>query len=195
MLAIERASKANEICNNLRSALDAKKQSSTALREHVSLLNTRMEALEGIALVTAETYKAAVDKFGRNTSALLEETSAYNLLSWLKSHVEKVPFVMGGTVDFAALASTTLFAKVLARASCVHTTKVQNEALADVASLGETSGTLRKSLRAFTGSFWPLWSSNSQTIGRGSPRGGLSPCSKFLSFVVFLLFLVFLLYF
>jgi chromosome segregation ATPase len=53
MLAIERASKANETCNNLRSALDAEKQSSTTLQEQVSLLNRRME---GLALVTAETY-------------------------------------------------------------------------------------------------------------------------------------------
>jgi hypothetical protein len=69
--------------------------------------------------------------------------------------VEKVPSVVGGTVDFATLVSTTLFAKVLARGGCVHTTEVQNEAIADVATLGETSGVLQKSLHAFMGSFWP----------------------------------------
>jgi DNA repair exonuclease SbcCD ATPase subunit len=142
MLAVEHASKANETCNNLHSALDAEKQSSTALREQVSLVNKQMEALEGLALVMAETYKAAVEKFGGNTSVLPEETSAYNVLAWLKSHVEKVPSVVGGAVDFAALASATLFAKV------------QNEVVADVAALGETSGALQKSLSAFMGSFW-----------------------------------------
>jgi hypothetical protein len=65
-----------------------------------------------------------------------------------------VPSVVGGAVDFAALVSATLFAKVLARGSCVHTTEVQNEAMADVAALGETSGALWKSLSAFMGSFW-----------------------------------------
>jgi hypothetical protein len=39
-----------------------------------------MEVLEGLTLVTAETYKATVEKFGGNTSTLLEETSAYNVL-------------------------------------------------------------------------------------------------------------------
>jgi hypothetical protein len=68
--------------------------------------------------------------------------------------VEKVPFVVGGAVDFAALASATLFCQgTRARAGCVHTTEVQNEALANVASLGETSDALRKSLCTFMGSF------------------------------------------
>jgi hypothetical protein len=62
-----------------------------------------------------------VEKFGGNTSALPEETSAYNLLSWLKSHVEKVPFVVGGAVDFAALASATLFCQgTRARGLCPY---------------------------------------------------------------------------
>jgi prefoldin subunit 5 len=81
MLAVEHASKATETYNNLCNALDAKKQSSTALREQVSLVNKRMEVLDGLSLVTAETYKAVVEKFDRNTSALPEETSAYNVLA------------------------------------------------------------------------------------------------------------------
>jgi chromosome segregation ATPase len=55
LLAVERASKANETCNNLRSVLDVKKKSSTALREQVSWVNKRMEVLEGLVLVTAKT--------------------------------------------------------------------------------------------------------------------------------------------
>jgi hypothetical protein len=60
---------------------------------------------------------------------------------------------VGGAVDFATLVSATLFAKVLVRWGCVHTTEVQNKAMADVAALGKTSGTLQKSLHAFMGSF------------------------------------------
>jgi hypothetical protein len=115
MLAVERASKTNETCNNLHIALDAEKQSSTTLREQVSLVNKRMVALEGLALVMAQTYKAVVEKFGGNTSDLPEETSTYNVLAWLKSHVEKVPSVVGGVVDLVALASATLFAKEITR--------------------------------------------------------------------------------
>jgi hypothetical protein len=68
--------------------------------------------------------------------------------------VEKVPSLVGSAVDFAALASTTLSAKVLARKGCAHITEVQPKALADTVALGETSGTLHKSLRAFMGSVW-----------------------------------------
>jgi chromosome segregation ATPase len=55
MLTVSRVSKANESCNNLRSALDVEKQSSTTLREQVSLVNKWMEVLEGLVLVTTET--------------------------------------------------------------------------------------------------------------------------------------------
>jgi hypothetical protein len=100
-----------------------------------------MEVLEGLALITAETYKVAVEKFGGQTSVLPEEASAFNLLTWLKSHVEKVPS-MGGVVDFAALVSTTNFGKMLMRKGCTHATKVEREALADASSLGEASDAL-----------------------------------------------------
>jgi hypothetical protein len=113
VLAVERASKANETCDNLRNALDKEKQSSAALQDQVSLLRKRMEALEGLALITAEKYKAAVEKFGGQTFALPEEAIAFNLMTWLKSHVEKVPNFVGGAVDFAALASATNFGKML----------------------------------------------------------------------------------
>jgi chromosome segregation ATPase len=45
VLAVERASKANETCVNLRSALDKERQSSAALQEQVSLLRKQMEVL------------------------------------------------------------------------------------------------------------------------------------------------------
>jgi hypothetical protein len=122
-----------------------------------------MEALEGLALITAETYKAAVEKFGGQTSALPEEASTFNLLTWLKSHVEKMPSFVGGVVDFAALASATNFGKMLMRKGLTHATEVEREALANASSFGEVSDTLRKSVRNFIGSFWTLF-------GRASAR-------------------------
>jgi hypothetical protein len=163
LLAVERASKANETCDNLRNVLDKEKQSSAALQEQVSLLRKQMEELEGLALINAETYKAAVEKFGGQTSALLEEASAFNFLTWLKSHVEKVPSFVGGAVDFAALASAMNFGKMLVRKGCTHATKVGHEALADASSLGKAFDALWKSARNFIGSFWTLF-------GRASAR-------------------------
>jgi hypothetical protein len=116
-----------------------------------------MEALEVLALIIAETYKAVVEKFGGQTSALPKEASAFNLLTWLKSHVEKVPSFVGGAVDFAALASATNFGKMSMRKGCTHATEVGHESLADASLLGEASDALRKSVRNFIGSFWTLF--------------------------------------
>jgi hypothetical protein len=40
---VERASKANESCDNLRIVLDEERQSSAALQEEVSVMRKRME--------------------------------------------------------------------------------------------------------------------------------------------------------
>jgi hypothetical protein len=116
-----------------------------------------MKAQEGLALITAETYKVALEKFGGQTSTLPEEASAFNLLTRLKSHMEKVPSFVGGVVDFAALASTTNFGKMLMLKGCTHAIEVEREALADASSLGKASVVLRKSVRNFIGSFWTLF--------------------------------------
>jgi hypothetical protein len=125
--------------------------------------------LEGLALITAEAYKAAVEKFGGQTSNLPEEASVFNLLTWLKSHVEKVPSFVGGAVDFAALASATNFGKMLMRKGCTHATKVEREALADASSLGEASNALWKSVCNFIMLFWTLF-------GRASARQMAKEC-------------------
>jgi hypothetical protein len=127
------------------------------------MLRSVNKVLEGLALITAETYKAAVEKFGGQTSALPEEASAFNLLTWLKSHVEKVPSFVGGAVDFSTLASTTNFGKMLMHKGCTHATEVEHEALANSSSLGEASDALRKFVHNFIGSFWTLF-------GRASTR-------------------------
>jgi hypothetical protein len=92
-----------------------------------------------------------------------KEVSAFNLLTWLKSHVEKVPSFVGGAVDFAALASATNFGKMLMWKGCTHATEVGHESLADASSLGEASDVLCKSVHNFIGSFWTLF-------GRASAR-------------------------
>jgi hypothetical protein len=98
-----------------------------------------------------------VEKFGGQTSALLEEASAFNLLTWLKSHVKKVPSFVGGVVDFAALANATKFGKMLMCKGCTHATEVEREALANASSLGEASDALRNSVRNFIVSFWTFF--------------------------------------
>jgi hypothetical protein len=62
-----------------------------------------------------------------------------------------------GVVDFAALASTTNFGKMLMRKGCTHATEVEREALANASSLGEASDALQNSLRNFIVSFWTLF--------------------------------------
>jgi hypothetical protein len=143
-LAAERAWKANKVSEGLHTALDVEKQLSAALQQQHSLLSKRLESLEGLVLLTTEINKASVEKFGGSTSDLPEERSAFNLLSWLKAHVEKIPSFVRGAVDFAALASATNFAKILIREGCTHATGIQDEALGDVSALGDTSDSLCK---------------------------------------------------
>jgi hypothetical protein len=109
--------------------------------------------LEGLTLLTAESYKAGVEKFGGSTSDLPKERSAFKLLSWLKAHLEKIPSFVRGAIDFAALASATNFAKILIRKVCTHATRIWDEALGDVSALGDTSDSLRKCTRNFMGCF------------------------------------------
>jgi hypothetical protein len=79
------------------------------------------------------------------------------LLTWLKSHVEKVPSFVGGAVDFAALASTTNFGKMLMRKGGTRATEVEREALADASLLGEASDALRKSAQLYWVILDPFW--------------------------------------
>jgi hypothetical protein len=84
------------------------------------MLSARLKATEELALATAQAYLAVLWEFGGSTSALPEEPSAFNLLSWLKAHVEKLSSFVGGAVDFGALARATNFAKMLAHRGCPH---------------------------------------------------------------------------
>lgn len=96
----------------------------------------------------------ALGRFGGSTSDLLEEPTAFNLLSWLKVHVENLHAFVGGTVDFGALAGANNYAKMLARRGCTHTESVQKEKLVGPSDLGATSTGVRKSIRNFMNSFW-----------------------------------------
>jgi hypothetical protein len=99
-------------------------------------------------------YVAALGQFGGSTFDILEEPTVFNLISWLKAHVEKLLAFVGGAADFGALAGATNYAKMLARGGCTHTEIIKKEKLSDSSSLGATSPTLRRSIRNFMSSFW-----------------------------------------
>jgi hypothetical protein len=141
-LAVERASKANETVNNLHKEIDAKKKMSLALQQQVELLTWRLEAAKGLGSATTKMYVAVLGQFGGSTSNMPEEPTAFNLLSWLKAHVEKLPALIGGAADFGALASATNYAKMLARGGCTHTESIKKEKLSGPSDLGVTSPTL-----------------------------------------------------
>jgi hypothetical protein len=145
-LAIERALKANETTDNLRKELDAKQESNLALQQQVALLMERLEATKGQGLATAKMYVAALGQFGGSMSDMPKELTAFNLLSWLKAHVEKLPAFIRGTTDFGALASATNYAKMLVRRGCTHTEIIKKEMLSGPSDLGVTSPTLRRSI-------------------------------------------------
>jgi hypothetical protein len=86
------------------------------------------------------------------------QPSAFNLLSWLKAHVEKLPAFVEGTVDFGSLASATNFTKMLACGGCTHTDGIRKEKIREPFVLGATSDTLWKSVRNFMSSFWVFFS-------------------------------------
>jgi hypothetical protein len=84
-LTVKRALKDDKTNEKVHLELDAKKRSNLALQQQVTLLSTRLKAMEELALATAQTYIAELGEFGGSTSALLEEQSTFNLLSWLKT--------------------------------------------------------------------------------------------------------------
>jgi hypothetical protein len=63
------------------------------LQQHVELLTGRLEAAKGLALAMVKMYMAVLGQFGGNISNMLEEATAFNLLSWPKAHVEKLPLL------------------------------------------------------------------------------------------------------
>jgi hypothetical protein len=153
-LAIEHALKANETIDNLRKELDAKQESDLALQQQVAILPERLEATKGLGLATTKMYVAALGQFGGSMSDMPKEPTAFNLLSWLKAHVEKLPAFVRGTADFGALAGATNYAKMLVRRGCTHTEFIKKEKLSGPSDLGVTSPTLRRSIRNFMSSFW-----------------------------------------
>jgi hypothetical protein len=135
-LPVERASKANETTDNLRKETDAEKKSSLALQQQVELLTGRLEAAKGLALATMKMYVVMLEQFGGSISDMPEEPTAFNLLSWLKAHVEKLPAFVRGAVDFGALAGATNYAKMLGRRGSAHTEGFQKEKLGVRLTLG-----------------------------------------------------------
>jgi hypothetical protein len=94
-------------------------------------------------------YVAALGQFGGSTSDMLEEPTAFSLLSWLKAHVEKLPTFVEGAANFGALTGATNYAKMLARGDCTHTEIIKKEKLSGPSDLGATSPTLRRSIKNY----------------------------------------------
>ena len=93
--------------------MDAKRESSAALKAQVDMLTKHLEDAKSIGLATAELYVVVLKCFGGSVSSLPSEPLAFNIFSWMKANFLKVPDFVGGAVDFGALASATNHSKML----------------------------------------------------------------------------------
>lgn len=98
-------------------------------------------------------YKEALVQFGGLTSNLPEGGLAFDQLSWLKAHVQKLPSFVGWAIDYDALAGATNYAKMLVRRGCGHIEGVKKEKLSGPSDLIVISPSLRKSIWNFVSSF------------------------------------------
>ena len=73
---------------------------------------------------------------------------------WLKSHIIKLPDFVEGAVDFGALAGVSSFAHVLRCKGCAHVVAIQKENINFAADVGESTSSVRRSVRNFISSFW-----------------------------------------
>ena len=112
--AAERALKAIEMANNLCKEVDAKRESSAALKAQVDMLTKRLKDAKSVGLAIAKLYVGALEQFRGSTSLLPSMPSVFNIFSWMKANFLKLPDFVGGAFDFGALASTTNLSKMLA---------------------------------------------------------------------------------
>ena len=73
----------------------------------------------------------------------------------MKSNVAKLPYFVGGAIDFGALSTAMNISKMIAQSRCTHTEGLKE--VTDIegpATLGETSWGLARSVRNFMKSFW-----------------------------------------
>ena len=113
-LAVERALKAIEMADNLRNEVDAERLSGAALKAQVDMLSKRLEDAKSIGLAVAELYVGALEQFRGSTSPLPSKPSVFNIFSWMKANFMKLPYFVGGVVNFGALACATNLSKMLA---------------------------------------------------------------------------------
>ena len=118
VLAGECALRAIETAKNLRKEVNAKRESSAALKAQVGLLSKCLEDAKEVGLTTTKLYASTLEQFGGSTSLLPSEPSAFGIFSWMKANFEKLPAFVGGAIDFGALASAMNFAKMLAQDGC-----------------------------------------------------------------------------
>ena len=113
-LAAERALKAIVMVDNLRKEVDGERESSSALKAQVDMLTKRLKDAKAIGLEAAKLYVGALEQFRGSTSLLPSEPSAFNIFSWMKANFLKLPYFVGGAINFGALASATNLSKMLA---------------------------------------------------------------------------------
>jgi hypothetical protein len=111
VLAEEHVLKAIDTADNLYKEIDSEWELSTTLKAQVDLLNKHLEAAKEAGQYVVKMYIDTLEQFGVSTFTLPEEPMAFNLFSWLRAHLEKLPAFVGGAVDFGAVADATNFSK------------------------------------------------------------------------------------
>ena len=104
VLSAEQARRAIELAEGLRRELASEKESAAAVGEQLSLTTRHLDSVKGVLAATVGHYRAIVAEFGGETSSPPEEDSVYNLASWLKRHLAKLPDLLNGCTDYGALA-------------------------------------------------------------------------------------------
>lgn len=109
-LSTEQARKANELSEGLHRELTAEKESMTMLGQQLSMTTKCLDLVKGVLATIVGQYRVTIAKFEDETSALLEEDSAFTMVTWLKRHLAKLPRLINGCTNFGALARVSNFA-------------------------------------------------------------------------------------
>ena len=175
-LAILRATKAAKVSNRLCEDLEAERESATSLPIWLREVEAQASTIVGL-------YRDALRQFGGSTSAPPEGGDIAAILAWLKSHITKLPNVVGGAVDFGALVGVSSFAHLLRCGDSTHAEVVQKEKINSVAEIGEGSANVRRSVHNFISFFWAKFS---QAEARGMAEARWLEVSYFWVFLVLL---------
>lgn len=121
-----------------------------------------------MGLAAAEVYTVVLNGFGGITSPLPIDASGGDI-SWTRSNFSKLPTFVGKVGDFAALSSTTNFAKTLVKAGCGHVEEMKKKDYESPNVLGKSSKALTTTVRHFMEHSWCRFrSSGCLGLGGGS---------------------------